>query len=149
MQIQADIACAISSGGNVLISGGDASTRTAVARFIYGQDATPNGALVVLDESGLAQGLTVETLPRSGASRRTLFITEIGRLNKSSQQELMRLIDSAAAFAGEAPGTRIISATSQVAPLTSAAFDARLFYRLNTIHIVLDDESRLASYTVH
>ena len=61
----------------------------------------------------------------------------------------MRLIDSTAAVAGDASDTRIISATAQVAPLTSAAFDARLFYRLNTIHIVLDDESRLTSYTVH
>lgn len=149
MQIQADIACAISSGGNVLISGGDSSARAALARFIYGQDTTPNGTLVVLDESGLAQGLNVETLPRTGASRRTLFITELARLNSSTQQELMRLIEST--FAGEAPDTRIISATAQhlVGPLTSPAFDARLFYRLNTIHIVLDDESRLASYTIH
>ena len=149
MQIQADIACAISSRGNVLISGGDSSARTALARFIYRQDLTPNGALVVLDESGLAQGLNVETVQRTGASRRTLFITELAGLDKSAQQELMRLIDCAAAFDGQAPATRIISATAQVAPLTSPAFDARLFYRLNTIHIVLDDESRPASYTIH
>ena len=152
MQIQADIACAISSGGNVLISGGDSSARTALAQFIHGQDTTPNGTLVVLDESGLAEGLTVETLPRTGASRRTLFITELAQLNRSAQQELMRLIESPApAVAGEAPDTRIISATAQrlVGPLISPAFDARLFYRLNTIHIVLDDESRPASYTIH
>jgi DNA-binding NtrC family response regulator len=151
MQIQADIACAISSGGNVLISGGDSSARTALARFIYGQDTTPNSALVVLDESKLARGLNAETLPRTGASRRTLFITELARLNRSAQQELMRLIDRTAADAGDAPDTRIISATAQrlVGPPTSPAFDARLFYRLNTIHIVLDDESGMASYTIH
>ena len=152
MQIQADIACAISSSGNVLISGGDSSARADLARFLHGRDTTPNGALVVLDESVLARGLDVERMSRPGASRRTLFITELTRLNRTAQQELMRLIDSTAATsAGEAPDTRIISATAQrlVGPFTPPEFDARLFYRLNTIHIALDAESRPAPYSIH
>jgi hypothetical protein len=134
----------------VLISGGTASARTALARFIFGQDTTPNPALVVLDEPGLARGLNVERLPPAGASRRTLFITELAGLDRSAQRELLRLIDGTAAVVGQ-PDTRIISATAQrlARPLTSPVFDRRLFYLLNTIHIVLDDESGLASYTIH
>ena len=82
------------------------------------------------------------------AAGRTLFIEELAALDGSAQDDLMRLLESSVnPLLDDIRETRIISSTAHnpVERLASRLFDTDLFYRLNTIHIALDDERRLAS----
>jgi len=155
MKIQTDIDCAIASEENVLISGGNSAARTALARLIHERSSRRDRSWVVL---GSTQPIP---RPRGGdgtpfvpdAAGRTLFIEELAALDQPAQDDLKRLLESSAApLIEDVRETRIISSTAHnpVERLESRLLDADLFYRLNTIHIALDDERRLASpSTVH
>jgi DNA-binding NtrC family response regulator len=155
MKIQTDIDCAIATGENVLISGGDSAARAALARLIHERSSRkhkswvvhnnktsihassePDGAPLVLDVAG-----------------RTLFIEELAALDNPEQDRLMRLLETRAdTLTDNGRETRIISGTAHnpMARLAPRLFDTGLFYRLNIIHIALDDERRLASpSTIH
>jgi DNA-binding NtrC family response regulator len=155
MKIQTDIECAITTEENVLISGGNSATRTALARLIHQRSSRRDRSWVVLGSKipiqppSEAEGAR----PVPDAVGRTLFIQELAALDGPAQDDLMRLLDSSVnPLIDDARVTRIISSTAHnpVEQLASRSFDTGLFYRLNTIHIALDDERRLASpSTVH
>ena len=132
MQVElVDIECAIRSGSNVLLSGADAVSRTAIARFIHEQGTQGNLPMIVLGGRWPGQ-------PPNGS---TLFIEELTALDGTAQNELMRLLSNRR-FDDEIRETRIISATgyNQV-ELMSWPFNPDLFYRLNIIHIALGDQA--------
>lgn len=131
MQVDmADIELALESDANVLISGGNATARAALARFIHGCSAPPQPLMVVFPVSG--------TIRPIGC---TLFIEELAALDCRAQQQLMRLLDSEAVQVTDGVrATRIISGTGyNLLDGKTQPVDADLFYRLNIIHIALGD----------
>ena len=142
MKIQTDIDCAIASEENVLISGGNSAARTALARLIHERSSRRDRSWVVLGTPFVPD-----------AAGRTLFIEELAALDQPAQDDLKRLLESSAApLIEDVRETRIISSTAHnpVERLESRLLDADLFYRLNTIHIALDEERRPAPpYTIH
>ena len=155
MKIQTDIECAIATEENVLISGGNSAARTALAQLIHEQSARRNGPWIVL---GSKKPTQLSNEPDGDAlepdeAGRTLFIEELAALDGSTQDDLMRLLDrDTDSLVDDGRETRIISGTAHnpVERLAARLFDTGLFYRLNTIHIALGDERRLASpSTVH
>lgn len=155
MKIQTDIECAIATGENVLITGGNSAARTALARLIHQRSSRRDRSWVVLDGNRPIQPPSEadEARPVPDGAGRTLFIEELAALDGSAQDDLMRLLErNVDSLIDDGPETRIISGTAHnpVERLAARLFDAGLFYRLNTIHIALDDERRLASpSTVH
>jgi DNA-binding NtrC family response regulator len=134
MQVElVDIECAIRSGSNVLLSGADSASRTAMARFIHEQSSQANGPMIVLGSSWMGQ-------PPNGS---TLFIEEMTALDGPAQDELMRLL-SRRPFDDEIREIRIISGTRyNDVELMSWPFNPDLFYRLNIIHIALGNQMPL------
>jgi DNA-binding NtrC family response regulator len=138
---KADVECAIKSDVNVLISGGDAAARTAVARLIHERSDLGRRLLVVVKGSRLMHRPQSEhTPPHPGG--RTFFIEELAAFDAVAQDELMRLLDRPTeSLATGTVETRIISATAHnlLGRVTSREFNAELFYRLNIVHIALGD----------
>jgi two-component system, NtrC family, C4-dicarboxylate transport response regulator DctD len=67
-----------------------------------------------------------------------LWLKEVHRLNAAQQAATMKLVE---AGAGQVcPAARIVASTSVdlFELVERGSFDARLFYRLNTIHLVVD-----------
>jgi len=155
MKIQTDIECAITTEENVLISGGNSAARTALARLIHQRSSRRGQSWVVLGSQRSVQPQSDADGARHvpDAAGRTLFIEELAALDGPAQDDLMRLLESHVdPLIDDARATRIISSTAHnpVEQLASRSLDTGLFYRLNTIHIALDDERRLASpSTVH
>jgi DNA-binding NtrC family response regulator len=155
MKIQTDIDCAIATEENVLISGGDAAARAALARLIHERSSKKHRSWVVLsNKSSIQASSEPDGAPLVlDAAGRTLFIEELAALDGPEQDNLMRLLEAGVdALIDDDRETRIISGTAHnpMARLDSRLFDTGLFYRLNIIHIALDDERRLASpSTVH
>jgi DNA-binding NtrC family response regulator len=154
MKIQTDIECAITTEENVLISGGNSAARTALARLIH-QRSSRDRSWVVLESNRPIEPPSEADEARlmPDAAGRTLFIEELAALDGPAQDDLMRLLESSAdPLIDDVRVTRIISSTAHnpVERLAAKLFDTGLFYRLNTIHIALGDERRLASpTTVH
>ena len=135
--MQSDLQCALRSDVNVLISGGDTGARAALARLIYERGTMGTGAFVEFDCTPAwdlqAQRLEEPALATGGA---TLFISDIAVLDRDAETELMRLLTDA-----PARRLRVISATAhrdEDGP-ASQECSADLFYRLNTIHLVLSE----------
>jgi DNA-binding NtrC family response regulator len=157
MKIQTDIECAITTEENVLISGGNSAARTALARLIHQRSSRRDRSWVILESKRPIQPASEADEARlvPDAAGRTLFIEELATLDGSAQDDLMRLLDRSAdadPLIDDVRVTRIISSTAHnpVERLAGNLFDTGLFYRLNTIHIALGDERRLASpTTVH
>ena len=125
-----DIECASRSTANVLISGGDRASRAEVAQIIHAQRGRAAGPLLRPDDAA-----PVPEYP--GGS--TVFIEEVGELSSPMQKWLMRLLDRQAEprtgerLFGLIAGTRY----DLIGRIANASFDARLFYRLNVIHIMM------------
>ena len=155
MKIQTDIECAITTEENVLISGGNSAARTALARLIHQRSSRRDRSWVVLESKRPIQPPSEADQARliPDTAGRTLFIEELAALDGPAQDELMRLLESSVdPLIDDVRVTRIISSTAHnpVERLAARLFDTDLFYRLNTIHIALGDERRLASpSTVH
>lgn len=141
--IQLDIECAIRSEANVLISGGDAVSRSSLARLIH-ERSSGRQAFIVAAGGDRLQGQQPERDPVEPAGR-TLFIEELAALDDMAQSELMRLLDrESRVVADRTRDTRIIAGTAHAltGPDASDLFKTDLFYRLNTIHIVIDPRRR-------
>jgi DNA-binding NtrC family response regulator len=150
MKIQTDVECAITTEENVLISGGNSAARTALARLIHQRSSRRDRSWIVIDsKQPIPPALEADEAPLApDAAGRTLFIEELAALDGRAQDDLMRLLESRVnLLVDDMRETRIISSTAHnpVERLASRLFDTDLFYRLNTIHIALDDERRVAS----
>jgi DNA-binding NtrC family response regulator len=123
-----DIACALRSEVNVLISGGDRHVRLTLARMIYQAHYSRRPHPLVHLRPAEA---TLEPLDliRNGVGG-TLLVEEVGALSPVAQAELGRLL--------ERSPTRVIATTAHNL-FAATSFDPDLFYRLNTIHLVLSD----------
>ena len=148
-----DLSHAVQSDACVLFTG-DHETAEALARRLHELSGWRYGPFVAVDcalpdaEGRLWQWLDVETPgARDGVSWPTLaqsgtvFLREVGKLDSTLQ---LRLSDRLAALKTRRGGERrmrrrVISSSS--IPLESrvenGTFDARLFYRLNVIHMVI------------
>jgi DNA-binding NtrC family response regulator len=145
MDMSSDLQCAIASDANVLISGGNASVRAALARLIYERGTGRARPFVTFCRPSAsdqhAQGFEPTEWTSSGG---TLFIDDISALERDAQASLMRLLERRAVTATKRPALgrlRVIAGTAlRVEDLpTMPGCSAELFYRLNTIHIVLSD----------
>jgi DNA-binding NtrC family response regulator len=156
-----DLSHAVQSDACVLFTGDD-ETAEALARRLHALSGWRYGPFVAVDcampdaEPRLLQLLEVETpAAPEGATPRlsqsgTVFLREVDKLDPSLQR---RLSDRLATLKTQ-PGTqarlrrRVISSSST--PLErrvrEGTFDARLFYRLNVIHMVIPAD-RAAKWT--
>ena len=153
MKMHSDIECALSSDANVLIAGGDATSRTAMARLIHRRSKRRRGSLVVLSDTYSTDRWAADPAEKVLAPEtpgRTLFIEELTALDGQTQEELLQLLDTGTARWNDgttARRTRVISATAHnvLERLASKPFNTRLFYRLNVIHITLTERTRVAT----
>jgi DNA-binding NtrC family response regulator len=135
-----DIGCAISSDVNVLISGGDHHARLALARLIHEAGTRRGGPFVALAPELSADQLTSTStqleLVRTAAGG-TLFIEEAAALSAETQVELWRLLGRCVETQGRS--IRVIAATADTLSdrIASHRVHPDLFYRLNTVHVVL------------
>jgi DNA-binding NtrC family response regulator len=153
-----DLSHAVQSDACVLFTGNHETTE-ALARRLHDLSGWRHGPFVVVDcalpdeEPRLLQLLDVAnpdasngtswpTLAQSG----TVFLREVGKLHPTLQ---LRLSDTLTAFKTKPGGKRrlrrrVISSSS--IPLESrvknGTFDARLFYRLNVIHMVISNDDQ-------
>ena len=141
---QQDIAAAVRSDVNVLITGGDPLSRRSLAHWIHRRSARGDGPLLVVDRR-----LSMAMFSPSDPNRRTstsllesavggtILIEEIAELTWEQQTELMSFLETTSGDATRHP--RIIAATRYwlVDRIAGAQFRADLFYRLNAIHVVL------------
>jgi DNA-binding NtrC family response regulator len=155
-----DLSHAVQSDACVLFTG-DHQTAEALARRLHALSGWRNGPFVAVDcalpdaEPRLLELLEIEkpdapngtswpTLAQSG----TVFLREVGQLSPAQQ---MRLSERLAALrtrpGGERRMRRRVVSSSSI-PLESrvenGTFDARLYYRLNVIHMVIADPPSLA-----
>jgi DNA-binding NtrC family response regulator len=150
--MHSDIECAIKSDANVLIAGGDAPARAALAKLIHRRSRRRRSSLVVLGGPGQDDRSAADPAERARVLKkpgRTLFIEELAALDGRTQDELLHLLDTGAGHwkdGGNARKTRIISGTGHnvLERLASKRFNSRLFYRLNIIHITLADRRRFS-----
>jgi len=148
-----DIECALSSDANVLIAGGDAADRTALARLIHRRSRRRRGSMVVFGRASRSNRWASKPAERAlvpETTGRTLFIEELAALDGPTQDQLLHLLDAGTERSKDgttARKTRVISATAHdvLEGLASRRLNARLFYRLNIIHITLADPSRLSN----
>ena len=80
----------------------------------------------------------VEAIARHVAERaaHVIWISNIDRLDAPRQADLLSLLDDRARAGGRIPRIVASSAVDLYDRVDKGAFDADLFYRLNTIHIV-------------
>jgi DNA-binding NtrC family response regulator len=134
-----DIRCAARSDVTVLISGAPDQCRE-IACAIDRQSSTPRGSVEVIDcrqRGAFTRALSLA--PRWPAERTSiLLLQEVHALSRNEQTEIDSRLAEIKTFARNA-GIRIVASSS--APLfervQNGAFDARLFYRLNVIHMVV------------
>lgn len=134
-EFASDMECAIWSDANVLISGGNPEDRRKLARLIHLRGNRGRQPFVVVGAHPPAE--LVQGLPGG-----TLFIEEAAELGKALQAELVDMLKNRPAEPDAPSGlrrTRVIAATSHdlLERVGSNAFRVDLFYRLNSIHIVL------------
>ena len=148
VKIHPDIECAIATGANVLISGGHAASRAALARLIHERSTAQQSPLLVVNDSHPIGTAVTEASVDSKAGGRTMFIEDLTALDGPEQSGLMHLFD-ASALAENPRELRLISGIENdvLDQLASSVFNNRLFYRLNTIHIVLDEDRRVPDPT--
>jgi len=146
---------------NVLIRGENGTGKELIAQALHRQSARANKALITVDLGAVAESLfeselfghkqgafTDASSDRAGrfqaADQGTLFLDEIGNLPASSQTKLLRVIESREVVPLGSDRSvqidvRLIAATNQ--PLEQlvdeGSFRKDLFYRVNTIEIVL------------
>jgi Sigma-54 interaction domain len=131
-----DIRLAAICSSPVLVSGPRDRT-VKVAGRIAADDSRCDGARIVLCDATRRNSL-VEFEEAVSAASAVLIVSEVQALSLTAQTVLLDL--ERARLEGGAGGLRRIIATSS-APLVSrvykGTFDDRLFYKLNTVHIVV------------
>jgi DNA-binding NtrC family response regulator len=149
-----ELFAAAQSDACVLLSGkGDAVE--ALARRIHNLSGWGHGSFVPVDcawpeltlESRLFGALLDDDAMRAGDQPRptlsqagTVFLQEVGRLSAASQIRLADYLGELRAHGGGRRARRRVMASSSEALMdrvNAGTFDARLFYRLNVIHIVV------------
>ena len=138
MQLHADFRCAIWSGVNVLISGGNAQTRLRTAQWIHDYTHPRGGAfLIVGAEPPRALLQRLRSFCRDKAQG-TVFIEEVEQLDDKIQTGLLKLVQTCANQA-----VRIVagSGCDLFALVRNAGFSGDLFYRLNSVHLTLEAQS--------
>jgi DNA-binding NtrC family response regulator len=155
-----DISHAVQSDACVLFTG-DHETAEALARRLHALSGWRNGPFVAVDcalpdaEPRLLELLEIEkpdapngtswpTLAQSG----TVFLREVGELDATLQIRLSERLAVLRTRRGGDPRMRRRVISSSSIPLESrvenGTFDARLFYRLNVIHMVIQAPPSLA-----
>ena len=151
-----DLSHAVQSDACVLFTG-DHETAEALARRLHGLSGWRQGPFVAVDcaqpsallESRLFELLDVEnptvsegepprpTLAQSG----TVFLRDVGKLPPALQSRLSERLAALRSRPGEQRRIRRRVMSSSATPLDASIeegrFDARLFYRLNVIHLVI------------
>jgi DNA-binding NtrC family response regulator len=141
--LREDVACAAACGANVLISGGNEVSRTALARYLHRLRHRADDTFMVINRSKGTDCANVMGYACGG----TLFLEELTDLNGSAPLvALIELCIRQRCEIGDAaePPTRIISATDRMpaARTGPVAIRSDLFYWLNTIHLVIPDTAR-------
>lgn len=143
-----DIEFAIRSDANVLLSGGDDSMRLSLAYLLCQRLRRHGDPLVVVDSDRSAALWEGVEFPEDGI----LLIEELGVLSSRMQLELIRLLDRRDAQRAGGPaehsrGLRVIATTAcnLLDRIASKQFLGDLFYRLNTINIVIPRRTRPAA----
>jgi DNA-binding NtrC family response regulator len=135
VQLYADFRCAIASGVNVLISGGNAEARLRAAQRIH--DFThPRGARFVTIAADRARARL--SLLRSLCRKTdgvTVFVDDIDTFDEKTQLDLLNAIRR-----GCSEAVRLVSGTSSdlYGLVRNTLFSGDLFYRLNSVHLILD-----------
>jgi DNA-binding NtrC family response regulator len=136
-----DIDCAVRTGATVLISG-DRERAAAIARHVH--DSRPEPASFVVVEcarDGLPSRALPEALDGAAPEARTVLLRDVDRLTPSQQTYLTAQLSRDRALGRPHAPVRVIATTSVALfeRVSGGAFDSRLFYCLNTIHIVVAD----------
>jgi DNA-binding NtrC family response regulator len=152
-----DFSHAVQSDACVLFTGDD-GTAEALARRLHALSGWRHGPFIAVDcslpdaEPRLLQVLDVEnaataeggTWPRL-AQAGTVFLREVGKLGPGLQRRLSERLATLKTKPGAERRLRRRVVSSSSIPLDSrvqeGTFDARLFYRLNVIHMVLSDRA--------
>ncbi len=135
-----DISCAARTGVAVLISG-RREVAIATARQVH--DRQPKRSAFVVVDGGRNDGTLsrrlAEALREPSPGGRTVFLPDVDRLNRSQQSLLASYLHRAAVKLRNEETVRIIASTDVdlFDRVNAGAFDRDLFYRLNTIHIVV------------
>jgi hypothetical protein len=123
--------------------------------------ALPDDALeiarAIATERGCADRLLVCDFGAGAASRaaelasleqtpRILLLREVHDLTPRQQELLMELLEEG--HGGRGPRIFASSSVSLFDRVQVGAFDARLFYRLNTVHVVANDDEMVPSVAV-
>lgn len=126
---EADMQCALTNMSPVLITA-PAEVATEIAARIHRSSLNRKGAFLTLDCALTQHPEQLDVVFDAAAPSGTVFLRDIDRLPPPLQSQLyVRIIPL---------GVRVIAATS-VSLLRAAAqgaFEERLFYRLNQIHLV-------------
>jgi len=128
-EFEADVQCAVTNTSPVLITA-PADVAAAVARRIHRNSLNRRGSFLTVDCRRTQRPEQLITVFDTAAPAGTVFLRDVDRLAPALQELLFSRIVPL--------GVRIIAGTS-VSLLNAAAtgaFDERLFYRLNQIHLV-------------
>lgn len=133
-----DISLAMASEVNILISGGDAEARTALACLIH-QKLGPAGSFIVFSARSEPDPAAAQAMIRA-SNGGTLFIEELADLDTDTQRELLRVIDACRPGTEAAAPRRVITAMGDDLQdrIASEPILGNLFYRLNSIHLVVE-----------
>lgn len=142
-QLHADIAVAVSHATPVLITAPMASAQAIVHAIVSSHHyvETPEMVSCEAGTSELTEALAEGRRIAAQHGHAILWLQEVHRLETDAQRWLMGEMTEEAA---DREIVQIIaSSTADLYQyVNDGAFDARLFYRLNTIHIVVPPESR-------
>jgi hypothetical protein len=119
--------------------------------------ALPEDALEIARAIATADRLLVCDFGAGAASRaaelssleqtpRILLLREVHDLTPRQQELLMELLEEG--HGGRGPRIFASSSVSLFDRVQVGAFDARLFYRLNTVHVVANDDDVVSAVTV-
>jgi len=140
-QLHADIAVAVSHAAPVLITAPMPSTDAIVQAIVSSHHhvETPEMLSHEVGEGELANALAEGRRVAARHGRAILWLKEVHRLAADAQRSLMGEMTEEMT---EGETLQIIaSSTADLFDyVNSGAFDARLFYRLNTVHIVVPKE---------
>jgi DNA-binding NtrC family response regulator len=135
-----EVICAAQAGTSVLISG-ERDAVTVIARRVH--DLKPvRAAFVVVDcgqDEAFLSHRVAEALSARPSGGRTLFLRDVDRLTPRLQSLVASHLGRDAARAGPGAAVQVIASTSValLKRVSDGTFDEGLFYRLNTIHIVV------------
>jgi DNA-binding NtrC family response regulator len=127
----------------ILITASDAKAAEALARRIHNASARARSPLVqarAIDFPGEPARLR-ETWSRlvDTAADGTLLISDVDQLAPAVQEQLLTLLEELEFGRTPGRGVRLMSSTTVSLPkrIDAGGFSARLFYRLNIIHLML------------